>query len=80
MNRAPSSPPPGRIEPAVHKRYLEYRERHAYFGGSRTALLTMSEFVPLDAEHIALDARGEDARDDDEEARFQAVAQLLFRD
>lgn len=74
---APSS---GRTDPAVHKRYLEYRERHAYFGNQLTKLLTMAEFVPLDAEHLALDAKGEDARDDEEAARYEEVAALLFRD
>ena len=74
------APGSGRTDPAVHKRYLDYRERHAYFGNQLTKLLTMTEFVPLDAEHLALDAKGEDARDDEEAARFEEVAALLFRD
>lgn len=75
-----SSPPSGRTDPAVHKRYLEYRERHAYFGNQITKLLTMAEFVPLDAEHLALDTKGEDARDDEEAARWEELAAQLFRD
>lgn len=66
------------VDPAVHKRYLEYRERHRYFGGA-AALLTREEFVDADTEQRALDAKGE-ARDDDEEARFAELSQALFRD
>lgn len=66
-------------DPAVHKRYLEYRERHEYFGKS-TKLLGWAEFVPLDAEHLMLDAKGEDNRDDDEAARFDEISTVLFRD
>jgi hypothetical protein len=66
-------------DPAVHKRYLEYRDRHEYFG-KLVKLLTMAEFIPLDAEQLALDAKGEDNRDDEEEARFEEVSKILFRD
>lgn len=76
----PVPPPFGRTDPAVHKRYLEYREKHAYFGNQITKLLTMAEFSPLDAEHRALDAQGEEGRDDDGQARYDEVAALLFRD
>jgi hypothetical protein len=77
---SPTSPASGRPDPAVHKRYLDYRERHAYFGNQLTKLLTMVEFVPLDAEHLALDAKGENARDDEDATRFEEVAAILFRD
>lgn len=63
----------------VHARYLEYRDRHGYFGANKK-LLGMAEFTPLDAEHNALDAKGEDGRDDEEEARFQELGAILFRD
>lgn len=66
-------------DPKVHKRYLDYQERHAYFGKQQKPL-TMAEFIPLDAEHGALDAKGEDGRDDEEEARFQEVCKALYRD
>jgi hypothetical protein len=66
-------------DPQVHKRYLDYRDRHAYFG-KLTKLLSMAEFIPLDAEHNALDAKGEDGRDDEETARFEEVSKVLFRD
>ena len=65
--------------PDVHKRYLDYRERHVYFGKSEK-LLPLAEFVPLDEEHAALEKKGEGGRDDEEEARFEEVARLLFRD
>lgn len=63
----------------VHARYLDYRERHGYFGANKK-LLGMAEFTALDAEHNALEAKGEDGRDDEEEARFQELSQVLFRD
>ena len=75
----PDPPDSGRTDPAVHKRYLEYRDRHTYFG-KLLKLLTMAEFVPLDAEHNGLDAKGEKGRDDEEEARFEELGALLFRD
>ena len=66
------------MDPTTHKIYLDYRERHVYFGGKK-ALLTATEFVAADAEVRALDAMG-DARDDEEEARFVELLRLLFRD
>lgn len=68
----------GPVDPAVHQRYLDYRERHRYFG-AKSALLTRVEFVAADSEHRALEAKG-DARDDDEEARFEELSKMLFRD
>ncbi len=62
----------------THQRYLDYRERHGYFG-AQTKMLTMAEFEPLDREHGELAAR-EGRRDDEEEARFEELAKLLLRD
>ncbi len=68
------------MDPHVHKRFLDYRERYVYFAkGVKLRELTAAEFTALDAEHRTLDAKG-DARDDEEEARFAEVAKLLFRD
>ena len=66
------------MDPETHKRFLEYRERHAYFGGT-TALLTREQFLAADAEQRELEAKGE-RRDDDEEARWTELSKLLFRD
>ena len=66
------------MDPLVHKRYLDYRERHAYFGKSK-AMLTMAEFEAADAEARALDAKGK-SRDDEEEARFAELLTVLLRD
>jgi hypothetical protein len=65
------------VDPGTHKRYLDYRERHAYFG-HQTAILTMSEFSALDREHRELSANPR--RDDEEEARLEELASLLLRD
>lgn len=75
----PSAPPSGLTNPAVHKRYLEYRDKHVYFG-KLTPQLTMAEFEALEVEFLELEAKGEDARDDDEAERWEIVAKLLFRD
>ena len=73
------APPSGRTAPAVHKRYLEYRDKHVYFG-KLAKQLTMAEFAALEAEFLVLEAKGEDARDDEEAERWEEVAKLLFRD
>ena len=67
------------MDPATHKRFLDYRERHKYFG-KRIQLLSMAEFEPLDKEHQALFAKGEEGRDDEEEQRFAELSRLLLRD
>jgi hypothetical protein len=74
-----SAPPSGRTAPAVHKRYLEYRDKHGYFG-KLTTQLTMVEFAALEAEFVALEAKSEDARDDEEAERWEELARLLFKD
>ncbi len=68
------------MDPGQHKRFLDYRDRHAYFGKeTRRPPLSMEEFASADAEQRALEAKG-DARDDDEEARFVELCKLLLRD
>ena len=67
------------MDPAQHKRYLDYRDRFGYFGRKGTSMLSMDAFAAADAEHRALAAKGE-SRDDDEEARFAELAALLLRD
>jgi hypothetical protein len=67
------------MAPVVHKRFLEYRERFQYFGRRGTAQLDAEAFAKADAEHRALAAKG-DARDDEESARFEELAKILFRD
>ena len=62
----------------THQRYLDYRDRHGYFG-ARLKQLTMDEFAELDAEHAVLAAR-EGQRDDEEEARFEELSKLLLLD
>jgi hypothetical protein len=66
------------VDRDTHQRYLDYRDRHAYFGKGKP-LLPMNEFLPLDAEHLDL-ARREESLDDEERARFEELAALLHRD
>ena len=66
------------MDPVVHKRYLDYRDRFAYFGKKRV-MLTMAEFADADTEYRTLAGKGDD-RDDDEEARFALLTSLLLRD
>jgi hypothetical protein len=63
----------------AHKRYLEYRDRHSYFGKTEK-VLTLAEYIPLEIELSELEIKGEDGRDDEEEARFAELARILFRD
>jgi hypothetical protein len=65
------------MDPLQHKRFLDYRERHVYFGAGKR-MLAAEEFVALDAEQRALEAK--DPRTDEEEARFVELCVLLFRD
>jgi hypothetical protein len=68
------------MDPKVHSRFLDYRERYLYFAkGVKAPQLSAEEFALADAEHRALVAKG-DARDDEEEARVEELARLLFRD
>jgi hypothetical protein len=67
------------VDPETHKRYLDYRTRHGYFGEA-TPILGRDDFVAADAEQRTLEAKGEDGRDDEEEARWQELNKLLFRD
>jgi ADP-ribose pyrophosphatase YjhB (NUDIX family) len=67
-------------DPLVHKRFLEHLERYTYFAkGVRTRVLSYDEFAVVDAEQRLLRAKG-DRRDDDEEARWAELTELLFRD
>ncbi len=67
------------MDPATHKRFLEYRDRFTYFGRGGMKRMGPDEFIVADADHRALEAKGE-ARDDEEEAHFAELAKLLFRD
>jgi hypothetical protein len=66
------------VDRETHQRYLDYRERHDYFGAT-SPLLTREKFLEADTEQRALDAKGE-ARDDEEEQRWAELSKLLFRD
>ena len=66
------------MDQATHARYLDYRERHGYFGKLKP-ILGKAEFEAADREQRELEAKGE-ARDDEEEARFAELSALLFRD
>ncbi len=66
------------MDPETHKRFLAYREKHAYFGGS-SPIIGRDAFLAADKEQRELDEKGE-RRDDDEEARYEELSKLLFRD
>ncbi len=66
------------MEKDVHKRYLEYRDLHVYFGGKKP-LLSAADFTAADAEYGVLRDKGE-GREDEEEARLKELATLLHRD
>ena len=66
-------------DPKVHKRYLDYRERHGYFG-AKLKMLDYTSFEELEREHASLSAKGDDGRDDEEEARFTELSKVLLCD
>jgi hypothetical protein len=66
------------MNPSVHKRYLDYRDRHVYFGRKKP-MMSATDFEPLDGEYQTLLQAGE-ARDDEEDARFAEVCSLLHLD
>ncbi len=63
---------------SIHKRFLDYRDKHVYFGRDMK-IFDLPTFTTFDAEYYELRARGED-RDDDQEARLEELAHLLHRD
>lgn len=67
------------MDPETHQRFLEYRDRHSYFGAT-TPLLTREQFLAADAEQRELDAKGEGGRDDEEEERWAELSKTLLRD
>jgi hypothetical protein len=67
------------VDPLVHKRFLEYRDLHEYFG-KKIPKLDAASFVKADAEQRVLDAKGEKGRDDEEEARYVELSKILLRD
>ncbi len=64
-------------DPLVHKRFLDYREAHGYFG-RLDRCLEYGEFAAADQEHRELDVKIE--RDDEEEARLAELTKQLYRD
>ena len=62
----------------THARYLEYREKHVYFGGKKP-MLGNAEFAVADKELNELEAKG-DKREDEEEVRYEELSTLLHRD
>ena len=67
------------MDPALHRRFLDYREAFEYFGRA-VKRLTPEEFAPLDAEFRVLDRMREGARTREEQARHDELARILLRD
>jgi len=67
------------VDPETHKRFLAYRDKHGYFGGT-SPILGRDAFLAADKEQRELEAKGDDGRDDDDEARWAELSKLLFRD
>jgi len=64
---------------SIHKRFLDYRDKHVYFGRGGMKRVDLPTFTLLDAEYYDLKAKDK-ARDDEQEARFAELAHLLHRD
>ncbi len=67
------------MDPKTHKRFLDYREKFTYFGRGEMVQLNAADFTAADTEYRALDAKAV-GRDDEEEARFEYLIELLLRD
>ena len=67
------------MDQATHKRYLDYRDRFAYFG-RKMKQLSMAEYEVAEKELNELAALGEAGRDDEEEDRFRELEKILFKD
>lgn len=67
------------LDPRTHARFLDYRDRHQYFGAGKPSLDAQA-FAAADAEEQALSALGEGGRSDEDEARFVELQKLLHRD
>lgn len=70
------------MDPTVHKRFLDYRERYEYFKHdcvkAGIGLMDMKSFEAADVEYYALKKLA--TRSDEEDARFEELAKLLLRD
>ncbi|MEO6419421.1 MAG: hypothetical protein ABIP39_08455 [Polyangiaceae bacterium] len=67
------------MDPKTHKRFLDYREKFTYFGRGEMVQLNAVDFTAADAEYRELVAKG-DGRDDEEEARYEYLLQILLLD
>jgi hypothetical protein len=69
------------IDPKTHRRFLDYRERHAYFGRDDLKKpLTMQEFAAFDAEYAALVARPRAELGQAGSERLAELMRVLLRD
>jgi hypothetical protein len=68
------------MDPRTHRRFLEYRETFGYFRAERRTMLGREEWLALDAELAALEARPARERSEDESARVRTLKRVLLRD
>lgn len=72
------------MDPKVHRRFLDYKDLYEYFGVGKVhekpPAFSLEDFAALDGEYVALFHKGEENRDDEEQARFQELSSLLLRD
>ncbi len=66
------------MDPKTHKRFLDYREKFTYFGRGEMVQLNAADFTAADAEYRELVAKAD--RDDEEEARYEYLIQILLLD
>lgn len=69
------------MDPRTHRRFLEYVEKHQYFGGGRTTRLTREEWLELDRELAPLrEKEARDALTANELTRLVALRRILLVD
>lgn len=64
----------------THRRFLQYREAFPYWNAPSAKMLSREEFITLDAELVALEARGRDSWSGDDARRAGALKRRLLRD
>ena len=68
------------MDPRTHRRFLEYRETFGYFRAERRTMLGREDWVTLDDELAALEARPPREWSEEEALRVRTLKRVLLRD
>jgi hypothetical protein len=68
------------MDPRAHRRFLEYRETVGYFRAEHRTMLGREEWVALDVELAAFEARPPREWSEEEALRVRTLKRVLLRD